>query len=111
MAAEGNTKNSDNTVIGCRPDDKGSILCKNSNFPPCRHFQRVSGTHHAFDPTIGTVGSFSVVKRQKRDADHSPPSSAEVKNAWSFTSTRLTCLHSDVLRHRDNFTIIGVKIK
>jgi hypothetical protein len=28
-----------------------------------------------------------VVKRQGREADHSPPSSAEVKNAWSYTST------------------------
>jgi hypothetical protein len=27
------------------------------------------------------------VKRQGREADHSPPSSAEVKNAWSYTST------------------------
>jgi len=26
------------------------------------------------------------VKRSERDADHSPPSSAEVKNAWSYTS-------------------------
>jgi hypothetical protein len=40
----------------------------------------------------------------KSDGDHSPPSSAEVKNAWSYTSTppyvftawRLT-------KHRDNF--------
>jgi len=27
------------------------------------------------------------VKRPGREADHSPPSSAEVKNAWSCTST------------------------
>jgi hypothetical protein len=26
------------------------------------------------------------VKRPGREADHSPPSSAEVKNAWSYTS-------------------------
>jgi hypothetical protein len=26
------------------------------------------------------------VKRPEREADHSPPSSAEVKNAWSYTS-------------------------
>jgi hypothetical protein len=29
----------------------------------------------------------SGVKRPGREADHSPPSSAEVKNAWSYTST------------------------
>jgi hypothetical protein len=27
------------------------------------------------------------VKRSGREADHSPPSSAEVKNVWSYTST------------------------
>jgi hypothetical protein len=27
------------------------------------------------------------VKRPGREADHSPPSSAEVKNAWNYTST------------------------
>jgi hypothetical protein len=27
------------------------------------------------------------VKRLGREADHSPPSSAEVKNAWNYTST------------------------
>jgi hypothetical protein len=31
---------------------------------------------------MGTVDSFP-----GREADHSPPSSAEVKNAWSYTST------------------------
>jgi hypothetical protein len=29
---------------------------------------------------------FLGVKRPGREADHSPPSSAEVKNAWSYTS-------------------------
>jgi hypothetical protein len=28
-----------------------------------------------------------VVKRPEREADHSPPCSAEVKNVWSYTST------------------------
>jgi len=27
------------------------------------------------------------VKRPGREADHSPPSSAQVKRAWSYTST------------------------
>jgi len=27
------------------------------------------------------------IKRPERAADHSPPSSAEVQNAWSYTST------------------------
>jgi hypothetical protein len=36
---------------------------------------------------MGTRGAFHGVKRLVREADHSPPSSAEVKNAWSYTST------------------------
>jgi hypothetical protein len=49
---------------------------------------------------VGTRGSFPGGK-----ADHSSPSSAEVKNAWSCTSTppyvfMAWCL----VKHRDNFT-------
>jgi hypothetical protein len=35
---------------------------------------------------VGTRGSSPGVKRLGREADHSPPSSAEIKNAWSYTS-------------------------
>jgi hypothetical protein len=53
----------------------------------------------------GYQGALSLeIKRPGREADHSAPSSAEVKNAWSYTSTLLTRLHGAVLRHRDNFT-------
>jgi len=37
------------------------------------------------------------VKLPGRIADHSHPSSAEVKNAWSFTSTHPIRLHDVVL--------------
>jgi hypothetical protein len=38
-------------------------------------------------PTQWVPGSLSLgVKREGREADHSSPSSAEVKNAWSYTS-------------------------
>jgi hypothetical protein len=45
------------------------------------------------------------VKLPAREADHSPPSSAEFKNVWSYTSTppyffMAWCL----VKHRDNFT-------
>jgi len=33
------------------------------------------------------------VKRPGREADHSHPSTAEVKNAWSHTSTQPVCFH------------------
>jgi len=37
------------------------------------------------------------VKRSRREADHSPPPSAELKNTWSYTSTPPTRLHGVVL--------------
>jgi hypothetical protein len=42
------------------------------------------------------------VKRPGRDADKSPPSSAEVKNKWSYTSTRHTWCS---IKHRDNLPV------
>jgi hypothetical protein len=37
------------------------------------------------------------VKRQGREADHSPPFSAEVENAWSYISIPPVRLHGVVL--------------
>jgi hypothetical protein len=36
--------------------------------------------------TMGTRGSLPGIKRPGREADNSPPSSIEVKNAWNYTS-------------------------
>jgi hypothetical protein len=44
-----------------------------------------------------------------READHSPPSSAEVKDEWSYSSTPPMRLHGIVLikkKQRGNFTFI-----
>jgi hypothetical protein len=49
-------------------------------------------------PIYWVAGAPSLgVKRPGREADHSPPSSAEVKNAWSYTSTPPIGLHGVVL--------------
>jgi hypothetical protein len=47
------------------------------------------------------------VKRPERVADHSPPSSAEVKNAWGYTSTPQSAFKAWYLvKHRDfTFTL------
>jgi hypothetical protein len=63
----------------------------------------------SIQPTIQWVtGAISLgVKRPGREAYHSPPSSAEVKDAWSYTSTPPIGLHGVVLilkKHWDNFT-------
>jgi hypothetical protein len=36
---------------------------------------------------MGTEGSFPGGKAARREADYSPPTSAEVKKAWVYTST------------------------
>jgi hypothetical protein len=49
--------------------------------------------HHRVRTAVGPTqpriqwAFFLGVKRPGSEADHSPPSSAEVKNAWSFTTT------------------------
>jgi hypothetical protein len=47
-----------------------------------------------------------VVKRLEREADLSPPSSSEVKNAWSYTSAPPMCVFMAwcLVKHRNNFT-------
>jgi hypothetical protein len=62
-------------------------------------------------PTISLtlLGYWLWGRRPGRETDHSPPSSAEVKNAWSYTSTSPIRLHGVVLilkkkKHRGDFT-------
>jgi len=50
---------------------------------------------------------FLGVKRPGREADHSPPSSAEVKNAWSYTSTpQYVFMAWYLVKQRDNCSFI-----
>jgi hypothetical protein len=42
--------------------------------------------HSAFYP-MGTGALFQGIKRPGREADHSPPTSAETKKTWIYTST------------------------
>jgi hypothetical protein len=46
-----------------------------------------------------------VVKRPGCEVNHSPPSSAEVKNGWSYTSTIHECIHC-LDQANFNFTLI-----
>jgi hypothetical protein len=49
------------------------------------------------------------VKQGGHKADHSPPSSAEVNNAWNYTSTPHLPSRCDAhLKHRDNFTFTTI---
>jgi hypothetical protein len=66
------------------------------NFSLRHRVEIVSRAHPASYP-VGTGGSFSGGKAAGREADHSLPSSAGIKNAWSYTSTSPIHLHDVVL--------------
>jgi hypothetical protein len=86
-------------VLGYGLEDRGSRIrfpAGAGNYALHHRVQNGSGSHPTSHP-MGTGGSFSGVKRPGSEADHSPPSSAEVKNAWSYTSTPPICLHGVVL--------------
>jgi len=46
---------------------------------------------------VGTGALSLGIKRPESEANHSPPSSAEAENSWSYTSTPPICLHGMVL--------------
>jgi hypothetical protein len=51
------------------------------------HIVQTSSAAHLVYYPMGTLGYFPMVKRQGSEADHSPPTSAEVKKTWIYTST------------------------
>jgi len=59
--------------------------------------QNGASEHFAFN---WDWGSFPEVKWRRREVDLWPPSSGEIKNEWSCTSSVSVCLHA---RYRDNF--------
>jgi hypothetical protein len=67
------------------------LPAKTGNFSLRHRVQTGSGVHPASYP-MGTRGSFPGDKAE-READHSPPSNAEVKNMWSYISTLPSRLH------------------
>jgi hypothetical protein len=76
-------------ALGYGLDDRGSRVRFPEgawNFSLHHSVQNGSGAHLASYP-MGTRVSFPGVKRPGREADYSPPSSAKVKNGWSYTST------------------------
>jgi hypothetical protein len=61
-------------------------------------FLFITASITALGPTQLVPGALSLgVKRLGYEADHSPPSSAEVNNAWSYAFTPPIRLHGVVL--------------
>jgi hypothetical protein len=95
------------TTLGYGLDDWGSrvrFLTGAGNYSLHRRVQNGSGAHPASYPR-GTRGFFLGGKAEGREADHSPPSSVEIKNAWSYTSSpQRVFMAWCLVKHRDNFT-------
>jgi len=90
---------------GCGLDNRDSIPCRwNYEFP---HFATASrpvlgSTQPIIQWVLGAV--IPRVKRLGREADHSHPSSSEVKNAWGLPPLPNTPSWPVAsLKHRDNF--------
>jgi hypothetical protein len=58
-------------------------------YRPLLHIVQTGSGVHPTSYKMGTEGSFPGVKRQGREADDSPPTSAEVKKMWIYTSIPL----------------------
>jgi len=100
-------------ALGCGLDDRGSGVrfpAGAGNYSLHRRVQNGSGAHPAFYPMV-TRGSFPVDKAA--GADHSPPSSAEVKNALGYTSTPQYPFMArfSVKKAQGNFTFPILKVK
>jgi len=61
------------------------------------HFRTGSGAHLASYPIDTRISFPDRVKRPGCEANHLPPFSAEVKNAWNCVSSPLIHLHGVVL--------------
>jgi hypothetical protein len=79
------------TIQDCmRPRNRGSIPSRSKKFFYCRKLSdRLWGPNNFLFNGYWELfpRGGGVVKRTGREADHSPPSSAEVENEWSYTST------------------------
>ena len=85
-------------ILNCmRPRKLGSILSRSKKF-----FSYLKVTDRLWGPPSLLFKGYFLggVKRPGREADHSPLSSAEFKNEWSYTST---APYAFVVCKKDNF--------
>jgi hypothetical protein len=91
---------------GLRLDGRGSIPCKGKSW-----FSTPQSPDRLWGPPSllynGYRGSSLGVKRPGREADHSLPSSAEVKNGGAIPLLpRMSLWHSsELIKHSDNFIV------
>jgi hypothetical protein len=93
-------------ALGYGLDDWGSRVrfpAGAGNFSLHHRVQNGAGSHTASYP-MGTSSSFPGIKRPGREADHSLPSSAEVKECEGlYLHTLIHFMAWCLVKHRDNF--------
>jgi hypothetical protein len=75
---------------------RGSSPAGAGNFFLHHHCVQTGSGAHPTSYLMATILSL-VVKRPEREADHPPPSSAEVNNGWGYISTPPIHFHGVVL--------------
>jgi hypothetical protein len=100
--------------VGYGLDDRGSRVrfpAGAGNFSLHHRIQNGSDAHPASYP-MGTGVSFPGVKWPGREADHSPPSSAGVKERVElyFHSPNTPSWRDAQLKHRDSFTFLHLPV-
>jgi hypothetical protein len=78
------------------------ILAQARELSLLQNIQTGSGTNSA-SYFKGTRSFFPGAKWPGNEADQSPPSSAKIKNVWSYTTTPPMCVHGIF---RDNFSFL-----
>jgi hypothetical protein len=68
------------------------FLEKERDFSIFHWLQTVLETHQ-FSSSMGMVGLNPGMKRPTSEANHSPQSSAKIKNTWSYTSIHPVCFY------------------
>ena len=86
-------------------DDSGFEFRQGQGLSLIQNVQTGSGDHPTY--SMGTGRSFLEVKRPGREVGRSPPSSAEVKNKWSYTYSSLVCPHGVC---KDDITLLPLFI-
>jgi hypothetical protein len=91
--------NSVNTVTSLRNRRPGFDFRQGKIFL-CRNLETGSGAHPVSRPA-GTTVLFSDVQRPGHEAKYSPPSSSDIKNVWSYTSTlTYVCMAWGTIKHQ-----------
>jgi hypothetical protein len=94
LVAERSRKSSVGIAKGYGLDGRGSIPGKDKSFSLLCNVQIGFGAHPTSYP-MGTQGSLPKVKRPRSEADHLPPSNAEVKSSGAiFPLPHISSWHS-----------------